>query len=269
MWAGIQKMFIDAALTALVCVVATNAWGGLQEGIDAYLRNEFTLASDEFRPLAEGGDAKAQFLIGMLNCCTKDKKADHGVAAEWFRKSAEQGYAPAQVQLGVGYLVAPRGSGIRKDSKKAVELFQKAAEQGNPNAQYELGALYFDGQGVARNYFKAAEFYLLAAHQGHTGAQTATGIMYHQGLGVNRDYVLALQWFMIAAITTKSQKAISLMKAVEAKITAEQKEEAKSTVAKWLTDHQELIDALPNPDTNPMEYTLRMLVKPALSINSQ
>ena len=60
-------------------------------------------------------------------------------AAKWYRRAADQGYAPAQA--GLGYLYA-QGKGVVKDPVQALEWFRKSAAQGDPSGQANLGALY-------------------------------------------------------------------------------------------------------------------------------
>ena len=71
--------------------------------------------------------------------------------AEW-KRTAEAGDAKGQYLLGVMYAL---GDGVPKDAAKAVEWQQKAAAQGNADAQYILGFMYGDGQGVPKNYVLA------------------------------------------------------------------------------------------------------------------
>ena len=71
--------------------------------------------------------------------------------AEWKRK-AEAGDAKGQYLLGVMYAI---GDGVPKDAAKAAEWQQKAAAQGNADAQYILGFMYSEGQGVPKNYVLA------------------------------------------------------------------------------------------------------------------
>lgn len=71
--------------------------------------------------------------------------------AEWKQK-AEAGDAKGQYLLGVMYAI---GDGVPKDATKAFEWQQKAAAQGNADAQYMLGFMYGDGQGVSKNYVLA------------------------------------------------------------------------------------------------------------------
>ena len=93
---------------------------------------------------------------------------DYAKAAEWFRKSAEQGNADAQYNLGIMY---GTGMGISQDYAKAVEWYRKSAEQGNADAQYNLGCMYENGRGVSRDYAKAVEWYRKSAEQGNAAAQ--------------------------------------------------------------------------------------------------
>jgi TPR repeat protein len=126
---------------------------------------------------AEGGDAKAQNGLGVMfytgEAVSKDASGktlsnDPEKAAAWFHRSAAQGYADAQFNLGLLYA---NGEGVPKDPAKAVELFQKAAEQGNADAQNNLGVMYYAGEGVPRDTAKAAEWFKKAAAQGNVDAQ--------------------------------------------------------------------------------------------------
>ena len=56
-------------------------------------------------------------------------------ALDWYRKSAEQGFAPAQYSLGMMYL---QGRGTEQDNGQAKIWLEKAAEQGDADAQRVL-----------------------------------------------------------------------------------------------------------------------------------
>ncbi|HEX8873223.1 MAG TPA: tetratricopeptide repeat protein [Nitrosospira sp.] len=131
----------------------------------------------KLRKDAENGDAKAQNGLGVMyytgEAISKDASGktlsnDPEKAAAWFHRSAAQGYADAQFNLGLLYA---NGDGVPKDPAKAVELFQKAAEQGNVDAQNNLGVMYYSGEGVPRDTAKAAEWFKKAAAQGNADAQ--------------------------------------------------------------------------------------------------
>lgn len=71
-------------------------------------------------------------------------------------KSAEQGDAPAQYNMGVSYFF---GNGVSQDYKQAIDWFLKATEQNNAEAEAFLGEMYDTGQGVVKNDKKAAKWY--------------------------------------------------------------------------------------------------------------
>ena len=71
-------------------------------------------------------------------------RKDYTVAARLFRPIAEQGNAKAQYNLG---LIYDKGQGLPQDYQEALKWYRTAAEQGQVQAQNNLGAMYNDGQG--------------------------------------------------------------------------------------------------------------------------
>ena len=71
---------------------------------------------------------------------------DYVEAAKWYRKAADQGYAPAQFNLGVMY---DNGEGVAQDYTEAAKWYRKAADQGDYRAQFNLGLKCDHGQGVS------------------------------------------------------------------------------------------------------------------------
>jgi TPR repeat protein len=63
------------------------------------------------------------------------------------------------------------GQGAKQDYAEAICLYRKAADQGYADAQVNLGVLYENGAGVKRNLFEALRWYRKAADQGDTDAQ--------------------------------------------------------------------------------------------------
>jgi TPR repeat protein len=78
------------------------------------------------------------------------------LAADWYRKSANQGLAVGQYNLACLYFDA---KGVFKDTVKAKELFEKAAAQGYGDAHYMLGYMYQQGDGVSRDRQMAVQWY--------------------------------------------------------------------------------------------------------------
>jgi len=89
-------------------------------------------------------------------------KGDFSAAYELYRPLAEQGNANAQYNLGVMY---ERGRGVAKDQATAVDWYRKAADQGNAKAQFNLGFRYSAGQDVPKDEVKAYMWLNLAAAQ--------------------------------------------------------------------------------------------------------
>ena len=61
---------------------------------------------------------------------------DYTKAVEYYQKSAEQGDASAQKNLGVCYAL---GNGVPQSNSEAVNWLRKSAEQGHAQAQFNLG----------------------------------------------------------------------------------------------------------------------------------
>ena len=106
-------------------------WTILGGGYQSYLKGDFKAAFDEWLPLAELGDAEAQYNLGVLYDEGASVDQDLGKAAGWYRKAAEQGFMDAQANLGMMYY---RGEGVARDGIEAARWFQLAADRGDTEA---------------------------------------------------------------------------------------------------------------------------------------
>lgn len=161
-----------------------------------YLRGDFTAALREWRPLAEEGDARAQYYLGIMHANGEGVPENDRQAAYWFQKSARQGNSQSQYHLGAMYA---NGEGVPEDDPQAVYWFRKSAKQGDARAQFNLGVMYEFGEGVPEDDRQAVNWYRRAAEQGHGRAQFGLGLMYADGSGIPRDNVQAYAWFNLAA----------------------------------------------------------------------
>ena len=114
---------------------------------------------------------------------------DYAQALVWYRKSADQGYAAAQANLGYVYA---QGLGVSPDDAQALAWYRKSADQGNANAQASLAHMYAQGLGVSQDYAQAVTWYRKAADQGYALGQNDLGYLYEHDLGVPQDYAQAL-----------------------------------------------------------------------------
>jgi len=189
-----MRYLIVAVLGALLSLPAVAQ--DFNKGLEAAERGDYATALREWRPLAEQGNADAQYNLGIMYHNGKGVPQDNAEAARLYRTAAEQGDANAQFNLGVMY---NRGEGVPQNYTEAVKWYRTAAEQGNAEAQYNLGLIYYEGRGVRRDYAEAMRWHRKAAEWGQARAQNSVGAMYADGEGVPQDYVQAHMWFNLAA----------------------------------------------------------------------
>ena len=131
-----------------------------KDGKAAYNKDDYATALKLYRPLADRGNAKAQFSLGVMYYSGQGVPEDYAQAVIWYRKAADQGNADAQYNLGLMYY---SGLGVPEDDAQAVSWYRKAADQGIANAQLNLGVMYADGHGVPQDYIQAHMWWSLAA----------------------------------------------------------------------------------------------------------
>ncbi len=121
----------------------------------------------------------------------------------------------------------------RGDYKVALQEFRPLAAQGYAGAQKNLGVMYLLGRGVSQDNAEAVAWFRRAAAQGYADAQRNLGVMYFQGMGVPRDFVQAHLWLNLAA-SQGYKDAIELRDQVASQMTSAQLTEARSLKREWL-----------------------------------
>ncbi len=140
-------------LTAgFLLATALPAWAGAEDAIEAFKRGDHALALSEWRPLADQGDAQAQYFLGHMRAEGLGARQDYAEAAYWLRAAADQGYSYGQFAL--GYLFE-RGLGVPKDYRRALGYYRSAADQGLAMAHNNIGVMYEYGRGVPWDYARA------------------------------------------------------------------------------------------------------------------
>lgn len=159
-------------LSALLLTAALTWIGVAQAGFvaadDAFKRGDYATALRELRPLAEQGNANAQYRLGLMYANGRGVPKDDTQAVAWWRKAADQGYAPAQSNLGAMYA---NGRGVAQDDTQAVAWLRKAADQGDSPAQNNLGNMYWSGRGVPQDDTQADAWWRKAADPGDADAK--------------------------------------------------------------------------------------------------
>ncbi len=121
------------------------AVAGYTEGVVAFNKDDYATALKEFMPLADQGNASAQFYLGVMHDIGRGLPQDDKEAAKWYRLAADQGNASAQ------------------DYKEAVRWYRLAADQGDAFAQICLGFMYANDLGVRRSKIMAYALWNISA----------------------------------------------------------------------------------------------------------
>jgi TPR repeat protein len=176
---------------------------------------------------------------------------------DYFRRSAELGYGPAQIALAYYYETGAVATGTQS---QAIDLYRKAAQQGDPLAGWIIGRHYFLGNGVPRDldaaqkwlklsadqnnpygayylgrlmadrdFTRAPKLYKIAADQGLPQAQYFYAKTLKDGRGIPQDRVTAYIWFTIA-LDAGYTAANADLGDLNSYLTADQIEQAKLKV---------------------------------------
>jgi localization factor PodJL len=154
------------------------------------------------RLAAAQGEPSAQFEVAVRLAEGKGTEQDLKEAAEWYQRSAENGFAMAQFRLGTLY---ERGVGVKRDSARAQIWYTRAAEQGNVKAMHNLAVLIVSRGVGAPDYSTAAKWFAEAAERGLPDSQYNLAVLYENGLGVAKDVKVAYKWLLLAAQSDDSE----------------------------------------------------------------
>ena len=95
------------------------------------------------------------------------EREDYALALQLLPQLAEGGNAVAQSLLGLLYA---EGHGVETDYTTSLALFERSAKQGEPDGLYYLGYSYLHGSGVDVDRPRALGYFILADQMGHKGA---------------------------------------------------------------------------------------------------
>jgi cell division septation protein DedD len=157
-------------ILACAAALAAPALADVKSGVDAWQRGDFTAAVKDWRPLADKGDADAQFNMGQAYKLGRGAPADMKIAQSWYEKAAAQGHEPAQANLGLILFQAGNRTA-------AMPWIRKAADKGDMRAQYVLGTALFNGDGVPKDWPRAYALMTSAAGQGLAPARASLAQM--------------------------------------------------------------------------------------------
>ena len=231
-------------LTSLVIAAplffGSAAVGELAEGYDAYIKGDFEIAYREFLPIAQAGDRRAAYYLGLMHWDGKGVEKNIDDAVDWLAQAAAQGHTGAQLSLGLAY---ERGQGVERNDHLGAQWMSEAAAGGNSAAQYYLGIYYRDGRGIVQDHDAA---YTWLERSLSTGASSPLfldaliqlGVAREWGRGRAQDLIESYKWYALAAAHSSDDRQIfdqadRSMGALSTRMSLAQLAEARQRADNW------------------------------------
>ena len=153
----IPRYLVAAGL--LICASSSVSAQSVKSGIDAWQRSDYSGAVAIWRPLAEKGDADAEFNLGQAYRLGRGVPTNLAAAKTWFERAAAQGHVDAQTTLGL--LLFQNGN-----QGEGLKWLKQAADQGEPRALLVYGTALVNGDGVTQDPILGYAYVSRAAAQG-------------------------------------------------------------------------------------------------------
>lgn len=176
--------YLVVALLAAVVAGPLHAQS-VKAGIDAWQRSDYPHAVAIWRPLAEGGDADAQFNLGQAYRLGRGVPLDLAAATIWFERAARSGHLDAETTLGL--LTFQNG-----DRAAGLKWLKQAADQGEPRAMLVYGTALYNGDGVTQDRIRGYSYVSRAAGQGLAPAQETLAQLNQLMPAADRQKAMAL-----------------------------------------------------------------------------
>jgi len=194
------RQWVIAAAAVAAAMTAGSASADVRAGIEAWRAGNYEAAIAEWRPLAERGDADAQFNMGQAFKLGRGVPLDQRQAQIWYERAARQGHQQAEANLGL--ILFQNG-----ERERAMPWITRAAERGDPRAQYVLGTAHFNGDLVARDWPRAYALMRRAADQGLPQAASSISEMERHLSAEDRQRGVVLAQQMAANAPTATATA--------------------------------------------------------------
>lgn len=165
--------------------------------------SNYPVAAEYFRKAAEQGNGEAQYELAKLYFYSKLGPTARTNCIPWYLKSAAQGNVKAQSQLGE-VMQEFRDNALIK-SGAVIEYLRRSAEAGDVKAQFQLAKRYQSGDGVKKDAGEAFKWMRMASE--YTGGDSSrvndalyeVGLMYQNGDGVAASQAEARSYILRAA----------------------------------------------------------------------
>lgn len=177
-------------------------------------------AVDYFRRSAELGFSPAQVVLGYFYDTGNGVTADPAEALKWYRKAGQQDDPLAEWLAG---RIIYAGSVPPRDLTEARSWLEKSSSHGDPFAKYLLGKIAME----RGDYVLSAKSFRDAAQQGLPQAQQELSQLLAAGEGVPQDYFEAYVWLLMSSDAGLRDSATQLQ-ALESDLSGAQVEQAKT-----------------------------------------
>src|SRR5262245_18923615 len=131
-----RKYLVLAAL--LIWSAAPVSAQSVKAGIDAWQHADYAGAVAIWRPLAEKGDADAEFNLGQAYRLGRGVPTNIAAAKTWFERAGNQGHVDAETTLGL--LLFQNGA-----QAEGLKWLKKSADQGEARALLVYGTALVNG----------------------------------------------------------------------------------------------------------------------------
>ena len=122
-----KNLHVLLMVSLLTCAGGVAIAQDYDAGLKAAQAGDFQTALKEWKPLADQGDADAQYNLGLMYDIGEGVAEDDAEAVRWYRLAADQGHANAQYNLGLMYA---NGRGVLQDNVTAHMWFNIAGANG-------------------------------------------------------------------------------------------------------------------------------------------
>lgn len=145
-----MKSLARAFLAVCALGIMSNAAAGFDEALAAYRNKDYSKALAEAREAADGGDARASYLLGVIYQSGAGVTSNGPEALRWYEKAAQGRVLGAFSSLAQMHM---RGDGIPRNSEKALGYARQSAQLGDPEGMFLVHTIL---GATVLNYFDAA-----------------------------------------------------------------------------------------------------------------
>ena len=174
---------------------ALNSATIITKGISLFKAGKVGDAYAVLHPLAEAGNAGAQYLIGIIFA-----KAGTMLPDDVLQQASEAITAKADTKIRADHRTSNDAAQRDADRQAALahKYFKRAAQQGHIGAVFELAFQFERGIGTAPDMKRARLLYKVAARKNHLNAQYNLAILLAAGNGGKADFKQAYIWVLAA-----------------------------------------------------------------------